>query len=411
MTKKIKKIAYLAPEIPALSATFVYNEIIGLETQGFKIVPVSVHVPNSIVHDDAAIRLKNKTHYLYQSGLLRIILANLKIIVTKPFSYFRGLAIALKDAQSIGITSHIGMGLVYRFVVSSLVVVLLKRERCCHLHANFAHIPTDIAMYASIISGVSFSFTSHANDLFERGWLLKEKVSRAIFAVTISMYNRRFLVMNGALEGKINVIYCGIDAAIFKAREQQSLAPLMKFGSLGRLVEKKGFDILIHTCKILKDKGVDFNLEIAGDGPLRSELKDLVSTLNLSNEIEFIGSLPHDKVSPWLKQLDIFILPCKEDKNGDMDGIPVVLMESMLSGVLVASTNISGIPELVENGLTGCTAKPNNSKELADNIFNLISDESLQTKLYTNAIEKVKSKFDFTKNIKKLSILLEKETS
>jgi glycosyltransferase involved in cell wall biosynthesis len=331
------KIAYLAPEIPALSATFVYNEILRLEESGCQIVPLSVHVPLSAAREQIIDDLRNRTYYLYRTPKSRMLMAHLGVMIRRPVNYFSAFWMMLFDAVKMGLINRIGLGLFYRFFVAGQVARILLEEQCRHLHVHFAHIPADIAMYASKISGIPFSFTAHANDLFERGWLLDKKVRRARFVATISEYNRQFLSQKGAAEDKIHVIRCGVDAGNVRASNA-----IPKIGTLGRMVEKKGIDDLIRACKILKDQNIAFHLEIAGDGPMQSELQALVSDGNLSEQVHFTGPLAHEQVPHWLQGLDLFVLACKKDRNGDMDGIPVVLMEAMLAGVPVVSCRISG---------------------------------------------------------------------
>jgi len=180
------KIAYLAPEIPALSATFVYNEILGLEKSGYRVVPLSVHLPHSPAEGDALGDLGSRTEYLYRTPKSKVLQDNLYLLASRPVRYLRVLASAVGDAGRVGLFNRVGLGLLYRFFVAAGVARILLDENCTHLHVHFAHIPTDIAMYAAGISAIPFSFTAHANDLFERGWLLEQKVRRAKFAVTIS---------------------------------------------------------------------------------------------------------------------------------------------------------------------------------------------------------------------------------
>jgi glycosyltransferase involved in cell wall biosynthesis len=180
---------------------------------------------------------------------------------------------------------------------------------------------------------------------------------------------------------------------------------IFRMGTLGRMVEKKGFDDLIRACSILKDKGVTFHLGIAGDGPQRKYLHDLVNASDLTGDISFQGPLPHDRVPAWMRELDLFVLPCRKDSQGDMDGIPVVLMEAMLSGVPVVSTRLSGIPELVEDGKTGILAAQDAPEDLALAIIRIHSDEQLRDRLRKNAVSRVETEFDIDKNIEKLSRL------
>lgn len=404
-SKSIKemRIAYLAPEIPALSATFVYQEILQLEKMGLKINSVSIHRPINKALSPELEKLEKRTFYLYEQSFLKVVFTNLLLLVSSPIKYISTLLTVFSDINNVGVFSHVGKGLTFRFIIAAGFVRYLKENNIEHIHANFAHIPTDIAMYAAALHGISFSFNSHANDLFERGWLLKEKVARAKFAVTISAYNKQFLIDKGADESKINVIHCGVDTASFSEREEKKLSSPPVLGALGRMVEKKGFDTLILACDILKREGVAFKLQIAGAGPLKKEFEGLARKLDVLDSIDFMGSISHEDVPDWIKSLDVFVLPCKKDKHGDMDGIPVVLMESMLLGVPVITTRISGIPELVENEETGLLCDPKDTESLAEKIQTLLSNYELRRTLCKNAISKVQSEFELDKNVQLLA--------
>ena len=265
-------------------------------------------------------------------------------------------------------------------------------------------------MYAAGLSAIPFSFTAHANDIFERGWLLEQKVRRAKFAVTISEHNRQFLIEKGCPENKIHVVRCGVDPGAFAAGHARPPHPIPKIGTLGRMVEKKGIDDLIRACQILKDQNRAFHLEIAGDGPMQSELQALVSDGDLAEQVHFKGPLAHEQVPEWLQGLDMFVLACKKDRYGDMDGIPVVLMEAMLAGVPVISCRISGIPELIEDGKSGLLAEPENPVDLADAIARLLSDDNLQNDFRTNAMAKVQAEFELSKNVAVLDKLFREVT-
>lgn len=402
MDKKMK-IAYLAPEIPALSATFVYNEILSLEKDGLTIVPISVHVPGTKALEGPAQELSGRTCYLYSLPRHVLIRNVAAMLFGRPGRFFRALSCAVRDALEVGLVNHTGMGILFRFFAASTVARILILQGCTHLHAHFAHIPTDLAMYASLLSGIPYSFTAHANDIFVRGWNLDKKVERSAFAVTISGFNREYLTERGADRNKIHVIHCGVDSGSFARKETTFLQQPLRLGSLGRMVEKKGFDILIEACRTLKDSRIPFCLELAGDGPLQNDLIRQVQSLGLSGVVRFIGPLPHDHVPGWLKSLDIFVLPCKKDSEGDMDGIPVVLMEAMLSGVPVVSTRLTGIPELVKDTETGYLADPGDAPGLASAIITAIRGDQLRESIILNAAGMVATEFDLSKNARLLA--------
>ncbi len=397
------KIAYLAPELPALSATFVYNEILQLEQLGDSVLPFSVRRPHSIVENSELDGLKKNVVFIYEQKKHRVVLNHIKLLCTRPVLYLKSASLLIKDVFSLGVVSRNAFGVLYRFFYAASVADKLIVKDCRHLHAHFAHVPSDIAMYAAKMAGISFSLTAHANDIFERGWLLKEKANRSAFFATISQFNKNYLTDLGVANEKIHIVRCGVNFEAFSQRRNRIPNQTLKIGVVGRLVEKKGIDTLIRVAAKLKQQGIRFELCIAGSGPLESALRLLARELELSSvEVQFLGAMPHDKVSDFIKSLDIFALPCQRDINGDMDGIPVALMEAMLAGVPVISTYISGIPELVVNKETGLLVQPNDVKGLTEAITTIIQDENLTKNLINNAHKKVKSEFSLLNNTQKL---------
>lgn len=399
------KIAYLAPELPSISETFVYNEILELEKQGLSVTPISVRRPGTLAAEEAARRLADRTTYLY--ALPRAERGNnvIRMMKSRPGPFVKTLLLALRDAASLKSLGRVPAGVLYRFFAASTAARVLLENECSHLHAHFAHVPADIAMYASLITGIPFSFTSHANDLFVHGWLLKEKIERSAFAVTISEFNRKLLMDLGADGRKIHVVHCGVDPSTFVPREPRELVRPVRIGSLGRMVEKKGFDLLLDACGMLRTQDMKFVLELAGDGPLKQELTTRAAMKGLGKDVVFLGPMSHDKVSEWLKGLDVFALACKKDREGDMDGIPVVLMEAMLSGVPVVSTRVSGIPELIGDKVTGWLADKPDAVGFATALHAAILDGGVASGILANAQAKVREEFDLSKNARTLARL------
>jgi glycosyltransferase involved in cell wall biosynthesis len=168
------------------------------------------------------------------------------------------------------------------------------------------------------------------------------------------------------------------------------------------MVEKKGMDVLLRALAELRDKSYRIELSIAGDGPLRHELEQLAKDLGLSESVQFIGNLAHHQVKEWMHDLDAFVLACKQDANGDMDGIPVVLMEAMSQSVPVISTRLSGIPELVLDGKTGLLAEPADPDDLATRVDQLLSSTKLRDDLAAAARSHVESEFGQEVNLDRL---------
>lgn len=397
------KIAYLSLELPALSATFVYNEILQLETLGDEILPMSVRRPNHIAEDNALNSLKKRLLIVYEGKKQQVLLEHLALLINQPALYLKTLGLLMRDIVSIGLFTRNALGLLYRFFYAALIANALVKNKCEHIHAHFAHVPGDLAMYAATMAGTSFSITAHANDLFERGWLLREKVDRSAFFATISNFNKRYLVDLGANANKIVVVRCGVDFHLFVRKTTPSTKQPPNIGVVCRLIEKKGVDTLIRAAARLKQRGVDFVLQIAGSGPLETELRGLAAELGLqSSQVNFLGAMPHARVSEFIRALDVFVLPCRLDRNGDMDGIPVAMMEAMAVGVPVVSTYLSGIPELVNDTETGLLVQPDDPDELANAIARVIDEDELKHRLVEGAIRKVEAEFSLIPNTQKL---------
>jgi len=395
-----KNIAYLGPEIPAISATFIYNEIIGLEEKGVNVSIFSVHYPDVMAEEPDAVRILERTRYLYKIPKYKFPLFAVLQLLTNYRNFIKTAGHLFHDIRSLKVFSSDSVKLIFQFFAGSFLAYELKKKDVQHLHVHFAHVPTQIGMYAAGLSGIPFTFTAHANDIFERGLLLKEKADRAKQVITISEYNKRFLVSKGISPEKISIVRCGIKTDIKKISKAKTNVPVI--GSIGRLVEKKGMDVLIAACMLLKKDGIRFKLEIAGDGPLLQPLALLAEKLAISDMVDFIGPLRHDRVFDWLEGLSVFALACKRDKNGDADGIPVVLMEAMACDIPVLSTSITGVPELVEHEKTGLLSPPENAELFYKNLKRILSDVKLRNKLVAGARKRMEEEFSQEININRI---------
>ncbi|WP_425405327.1 glycosyltransferase family 4 protein [Hwanghaeella sp.] len=395
-----RAVAYIAPEIPGLSATFVYEEILALQARGYEIVPFSVHVPGSVAKDQ--LTLSKTTIYLYQTSVAQILMSFCKSLVSREVRLLATLKMLISDCRDQGIFTLDSAKLVYQFIHANHAAIQMLRRGCEHIHIHFAHVPTQIGMYASSLTGIPFTFTGHANDIFERGKLLTQKAERSAKMVTISQHNRALLIDQGIQPEKIAVVRCGVSFPISTAPNRTEQKGGFRVGSIGRLVEKKGFDVLIKAFAKLRAENPDVTLEIAGDGPLRTEIEELITDLELAGSIHLLGAMDHKEVSKWLRSLDLFVLACKVDRNGDMDGIPVVLMEAMSQGIPVVSTNLSGIPELIVDHRTGLLAAPGSVEELFEKMREIGSDDELRDRLAINALDHVDVEFGQKTNIDRL---------
>jgi glycosyltransferase involved in cell wall biosynthesis len=392
-------IAYLAPEIPALSATFVYEELLGLERAGFAVVPVSVRAPETIAPGQT--ELAARTFVLYGRSRFAAALLGACSLTRLLGGLPKALSWLASDMFAVGLLSARSWKLAFHFLAAGRLARHLLGERCVHLHVHFAHTPAQLAMYASALCGVPFTITAHANDIFERGLLLPRKAQRARILLTVSEYNRRHLLELGVPAEKLAVVRCGPSLAPAEPRPQARPA-VFRLGTLGRLVEKKGMDIVLRALAELHRAQRPVALRVAGDGPQRGSLQALARTLGVEHAVGFEGSIPHPDVAAWLRGLDCFVLACRVDARGDMDGIPVVLMEAMSQGVPVVSTRLSGIPELVVDEETGLLAHPGDAVGLASQIARVLDSPERRQALTARARAHVAHEFGFELNLRRL---------
>ena len=393
-------IGYLAPELPALSATFVHEELLGLERRGVAVRPFTVRRPAHPAPGQEA--LAARTQALYDRSAPAMVLAGVAALPRFGARSLATLGRLMKDMVSVGPWRAEAWKLAYQWLAGARLAVLLREAGCTHLHVHFAHVPTQIAMYACGFAGLPFTLMAHANDIFERGLLLPQKARRARRMLTISQYNVEHLRSVGVPADRIAVVRCGV------AFEQRADAPefgpkaCYRIGTLCRLVEKKGVDDLLRALASLRGLAWSWQLEIAGDGPLRGSLEGLADELGLRERVRFVGPVAHAAVTGWLRSLDAFVLACKVDASGDMDGIPVSLMEAMSQRVPVISTRLSGIPELVVHERTGLLSQPADPAGLAAQLKRMLENAGLRRQLTEAAAQHVEQEFGQAENLDRL---------
>lgn len=393
-------IAYLAPETLAPWATFVYEEILELERHGLSVIPMSLRRPSQEARGQEA--LAERTLIVYEGSNLGMLAQGLVGAPRFGLGAWKALRWLAADIAELGLMSLQSWKLIFQFFAAVKVARLLKQHGCVHLHVHFAHVPAQIAMYASALSGIPFTVMAHANDIFECDLLLPQKAERALKMLTISEYNRSYLEGIGVAAEKLAVVRCGVSLVMRPNAPDFGRRECYRLGTLGRLVEKKGMDVLIRAVAELRDSPYRIELSIAGDGLLRSELEALVRSLDLTDTVRFEGSIAHSQVTDWMRNLDAFVLACRKDARGDMDGIPVVLMEAMSQSVPVISTRLSGIPELVVHEETGLLADPGDHVSLAVQIDRLLESVELRSRLAGRAMEHVRREFSQDVNLDRL---------
>ena len=382
---------------PRISETFISNEILLLERLGFKIHIFSMRRGREAFTHRTIEQIKARVDYLPSTllkPLPRLLRANLTLAARCPGPYRRALMTAWQRWRR----THKSATLKHLFQAGYLIERFLPHTGVVHLHAHFAHSPTSVAMFTSRLSGLPFSFTAHAKDIYTSNpKQLSEKMALAEHVVTCTEYNRRFLLdLAGENAPTIQCIYHGIDTSMFSDEERTITAASEPFQLLtvARLVVKKGLPTVYKALKQLQDRNIAFQHTLIGDGDERQPILDLIGQLGLEDSCQWLGTQPHHVVREHYRKAHAFVLGCEVAPNGDRDGIPNVLLESMAMGVPVAATHVSAIPELIETGKTGLLVSPSDPVQLAAAIERLLTDEKLRQRLIPAAQKQVQDHFD-----------------
>ncbi len=381
---------------PRISETFISNEIMLLERMGFIVHIFSMRHPREAFSHESVKRIRARVDYLPQE-LLRplpiLLYHNLLLAARAPRRY----GAALKTAARRFLRTRKSATLKHLFQAGYLVHKLLPGSRVARFHAHFAHSPTSVALFASRLSGLPFSFTAHAKDIYTQDpRQIAEKIKLARFVVTCTEYNRRYLsALAPAVDTPIHRIYHGIDMTLFSGEGRiRKPAEPYEILTVARLTTKKGLPTLYQAIRGLRDRGIRLRHTLIGDGDDREAILSLIRVLNLTDVCRWAGTLPHETVLDHYRRCHLFALPCEVAPNGDRDGIPNVLIESMAMGAPVVSTHISAIPELVRDGETGLLVEPRNPAALADAMVRLLTDADLREKIIPAARAEATERFD-----------------
>lgn len=277
-----------------------------------------------------------------------------------------------------------------------------------HIHAPWANGPATAAWVASHLSGIPFSFCGRAHDLYPEDGALKEKLAAAVLVRTNNQANERYLAgIAPAQAHKLLTIYNGVPLRPAPALDPPAPPPF-RLLALGRMVFKKGFRILLESCRQLADKGVDFHLTLAGDGPQRRQLKALARKSGLGEQVSLPGFVPHRQVPTLFQQAHLFIMPSVITPSGDRDGIPNVILEALLHEVPVVATAVSGLPEVIRPGETGWLVPPGDPRALAQAVMEALTDPVEARRRARAGRELVAREFNSQKNYGQLKACFEK---
>ncbi|RWB71579.1 MAG: colanic acid biosynthesis glycosyltransferase WcaL [Mesorhizobium sp.] len=406
-----RKIVVVLKGYPRLSETFIAQELLGLERAGFDLILVALRRPTDEkrhpVHDEIKAPVRYLPEYLHQEPLR--VVRSLFAYLLRP-GFWRALGSLAADVPRDFTRNRV------RRFGQALVLAAEWPEDAEWLHAHFAHTPASVTRYASLLRSLPWSCSAHAKDIWTSAdWDLAGKLSSARWTVTCTKtgFDRLKELANG--NSSLHLSYHGLDLDRFgsfgEARKQHDGSapgePVVIL-SVGRAVEKKGYDTLLKALALLPGD-LAWRFEHIGGGEELGRLKALARELGLDGRVSWKGALGQQEVLEHYRCADIFALACRITANGDRDGLPNVLVEAASQRLACVSTDISGVPELLSPDETGLLVPTENPIALAQALESLIRDPVLRARLGDAAERRVRGNFDHRASIGQLKELFERE--
>jgi colanic acid/amylovoran biosynthesis glycosyltransferase len=393
--------AYLVSRYPAVSHTFILREVQGLRALGLRVEVASVNPPDRQAAQMTADERDeaSATYGLKQHGARGALAALAWAAACRPLALGRTLRTALGLGR--------GLKRVYAlaYAMEALMLVRWMSQRGLkHLHVHFGNEAAAVGLLVKTFSGAGLSLTIHGPDEFDDvpGQCLSRKVERADQVVCISQFARSQLMRLTAPAqwAKLQLCRLGVDTASFVPATLARETGPVRLLSVGRLTPAMGQWLLVQACAALRRAEVAFELTIVGDGPDRAALAAAVASHGLQEQVKFTGSLNQTEVRAELARADVFVLPSLAE------GIPVVLMEAMSSGVPCVTSPVNGIPELIEHDRHGLLATPGDVDALTLQLRRVIEDGALRRRLALAGRAQVERRFELADNVAQLAEIL-----
>lgn len=400
------RIAYVLKRFPRLSETFVLNELLELERQGVEVEIYSLLKPPPEARHALLGELKAQVRYLPSTGACNGLklragddAETVRLGDTLPFDGIGDFAgdpiFAAKTPEEVA-TLHIK---------AATLALALRLRGLKHMHAHFGSDATTVALLAARMTGVGYSYTAHARDIYHLyaspaadAAMRRAKICESAFVATVSEYNRRHLaqIAPGAAD-RIHRVYNGVDLTrLVPAKGERRPGEIL---AVGRMIEKKGFSDLIEACALLAAEGTPFRCRIIGDGPLRPALEAQAAQLGLEDRVEMPGALPHEAVLAEMREASVLAAPFVIADSGDRDGLPTVLLEALALSTPAVTTSVTGAPEIVEDGVTGRIVTPGAPREFADALRSVLADPKTAAEMGRQARRRAEDRFDLRTNV------------
>jgi glycosyltransferase involved in cell wall biosynthesis len=396
------KVAYV---VSGMKLTFVAAEMEAHEKAGWQVLPLASCKCGSL-EGLSEVVTKWAGRAIYRSNIVAQLRASLREFVTHPLRFLRicfwtaGLPLRKQGLSEFAKA-------VYELPTACDFAVHLRRFGAQHIHVHFASRSLSLGLMLGMLTALPVSCTVHAFDIFtRRRGSLRPRLSRCKFIAAVSQFNVDYLrrLCGSEVADLCHVVHCGIDLESFMAISRQPQAGHIV--SVAKLVPKKGLDLAIQACAKLKEMNVEFLFEIVGDGPEKKHLKQEIQQLGLDRQVILLGSQPNDRLVPLLSRACVFLLPCVQVPGGDMDGIPVAMMEAMACEVPVVSRQISGIPELVHHNVNGLLVREQVPAAIAEAVKELLVDPDKARRFGRLAREQIQQNFNIVETSAQLRELI-----
>jgi colanic acid/amylovoran biosynthesis glycosyltransferase len=390
-------VAYVMSRFPKLTETFILAEIEAMDRAGVAIELYPLLRQTGEPVQPAAVPWVERAHYLpfVSPAILRAQWSYLGD-PRRRRRYIRAFVDMIRGTWRSPNFLVGGLGIFPKVARAALE---MHEAGVDHVHCHFANHPALAGWLIHRLVGIPYSFTAHGSDLHVDRTMLPTKVREAAFVVTISGDNRSLIesTAGSSAEGKVEVIHCGVDPAAFPPTDRTGTGPL-RIVAVGTLHEVKGQIHLIEACRLLAERGVAFTCRFIGDGPDRDALQARIDEYGLGDRVTLVGRMTSDAVATELAASDVLAAPSVPTQGGKREGIPVVLMEAMASGLPVVASRLSGIPELVTDGVSGLLVPPGDDDALAHALATLATDAPLRGRLGAAGRETVMREFDVDRN-------------
>jgi glycosyltransferase involved in cell wall biosynthesis len=392
------EIIFILKGYPRLSETFIAQEIRALEQRGIKIRIVSLRFPTDQhvhpVHREIAAPVAYLPEYLHQEPL-RVLRGwwQARRLSGYAAAFRQWIADLRRD-----FTTNRGRRFGQACVLAAELGAPARYPK--RLHAHFIHTPASVAYYTHLMTGIPWSTSAHAKDIWiTPDWEKREKLASMDWLVTCTETGHRVLAALAPRPEKVALVYHGLDFTRFPEppHRPKTEGPSILL-SVGRLVPKKGYAGLIEALGRLP-KDLDWRFRHVGGGPLKDELQAQAQRLGIAERITWLGAKPQEMVLEEYRGADLFILNSRIAEDGDRDGLPNVLMEAQSQRLAVVATNLAGIPELVIDGETGALAPPDDATALAQTIERLLRDAGLRARMAAAGFQRVRSRFAMDRGI------------